>query len=164
MAQSMPPRFVVSSSRRFTSRLTPVECAHRLNQRFRPLVSPGRADQSGFWVATGLRTAILLRGTFTPLAGGLTRVDSWVELRPYLVWAWLAVTPLSVGVLIAGLIVARIPLFYLWPFIPVAALGGAINAYLSYRQAQRLRRFVQRELGHATDGGDLVETVGQCGR
>lgn len=149
MSQSMPPRFVISSSRRFSSRLTPVECAHRLNQRFRPLVSPGRADESGFWVATGLRTTILLRGTFTPIAGGLTRVDSWVELRPYLVWAWLAVAPLSVGVLIAGLVLARIPLFYLWPFILVAVLGGAINVYLSHGQAQRLRRFVQRELESA---------------
>ena len=146
MSQPMPFRFVVGSSLGFSTRITPAECAHRLNQRFRPLVSPGRADESGFWVATGLRTAILLRGTFTPIVGGLTRVDSWVELRPYLVWAWLALTPLGVGVLIGGFIVARVPLFYLWPFIFMAVLGGAINVYLSYRQAQRLRRFVQREL------------------
>src|SRR6266704_912985 len=100
MSRSVPPRFVIGSSGGFATSLTPADCAHRLNHSFRPVVRPGRADESGFWAATGLRTVILLRGTFTPRVGGLTQVDSWVELRPYLVWAWLAVTPLSVGVLI----------------------------------------------------------------
>jgi|GEM_PF-6539853 len=36
-------------------------------------------------------------------------VDYWVELRPYLIWAWILVRPTSLGALAAGFIAARLP-------------------------------------------------------
>jgi len=75
-----------------------------------------------------------------------TVVDYWIELKPYLVVTWLAVTPLSFGVVILGFILARVPLTYLWVFVIAAAIGIALNAYVSKRQAQWLVAFVRREL------------------
>jgi len=61
----------------------------------------------GFWAATGLRTVIRLRGTFSHAGNGLTAVDQWVELRPYLVWAWPVAALVGFDVLIAGFIAAH---------------------------------------------------------
>src|SRR5438132_5502052 len=99
--ESANRELVISSRRSFTTPLSPAECAHRLSQRFRPLVRPGRADEAGFWAASGLRTAIRLQGTFSPAGNGLTIVEYWVELRPYLVWAWPVAALAGFGVLIA---------------------------------------------------------------
>ncbi len=137
---------MIGSSHRFTTRLAPAECARRLTQCFRPLLRPGRADEFGFWTATGLRTVIRLRGNFTPAGNGATAVEYWVELRPYLFWAWLVVTPLSLAVLITGFIAAHLPLLWLWPFVPAAAFVVAITVFVSKRQAEWLAAFVQREL------------------
>jgi len=137
---------VISSRRSFTTRLSPAECARRLSQRFRPLVRPGRADETGFWTATGLRTAIHLRGTFSPAGNGLTVVDYWVELRPYLIWAWPVASLVGFGVLIAGLTAAHLPIWYVWPFLPAVAFVGGITVYISWRQFQTLQAVLRQEL------------------
>lgn len=146
MSHVMAPRLVIGSSHRLETRLSPNDCAQRLSERFRPLLSPGRADASGFWAATGLRSVIRMRGIFTPGENGLTFVDYWIELRPYTVLAWLTVTPLSLGVLIPGFILAHVPLIDLWPSVPAAALVIAVTVYMSERQAQWLAACVRREL------------------
>jgi hypothetical protein len=140
------PRLAIGSSHRFETRLSPNDCAQRLRQRFRPVLRPGRADASGFWAATGLRSVIRIRGVFAVADNGLTVVDYWIELKPYLVFAWLAVTPVSFGVVILGFILAHTPLTYLWVFVLAAAIGIALNVYMSKRQAQWLVAFVRREL------------------
>ncbi len=140
------PRLAIGSSHRFETRLSPDDCARRLRQRFRPVLRPGRADTSGFWAATGLRSVIRIRGVFEVTDNRLTVVDYWIELKPYLVFTWLAVMPVSFGVVILGFILARIPLTYLWVFVVVAAIGIALNVYISMRQAQWLVAFVRREL------------------
>jgi hypothetical protein len=137
---------VIFYRRSFTTRLSPTECARRLSQRFRPLVRPGRADEAGFWAATGLRTAIRLRGTFSPAGNGLTVVDYWLELRPYLVWVWPVATLVGFGALIAGFMAARLPIWYLWPFLPAMAFVGGITVYISRRQFQNLQAFLRQEL------------------
>ena len=103
-----------------------------------------------FRAAKGLRTAIRVRGTFTPAGNGLTSVDYWIEWKPIAVVALLISSPLSLGVLAAGFILAHIPLVYLWPFIPAVVLVIAANAYISERQAQWLAAFVRRELDTAS--------------
>jgi hypothetical protein len=77
---------------------------------------------------------------------GLTVIDYWIELKPYLVFAWLVVTPVSFGVVILGFILAHVPLTNLWVFVVAAAIGIALNGYISKRQAQWLVAFVLREL------------------
>jgi len=94
----------------------------------------------------GLRTAIRLRGTFSPAGNGLTVVDYWVELRPYLVWAWPAAALVGFGVLIAGFIAAHLPIRYLWPFLPAVAFVGGITVYISWRQFQTLQAVLRQEL------------------
>jgi hypothetical protein len=77
---------------------------------------------------------------------GLTVVEYWIELKPYLVFISLAVTPVSLSVVILGFILARIPLTDLWVFVLAAAIVIALNAYISKRQAQWLVAFTRREL------------------
>lgn len=77
---------------------------------------------------------------------GLTVVDYWIELKPYLVFTLFVVTPVSFGVVIVGFILAHIPLTDLWVFVVAAAIVIALNAYISNRQAQWLVAFVRREL------------------
>ena len=89
---------------------------------------------------------IRIRGTFTPALNGRTLVDYWIELKPYVVLAWLVTMPLGFGVLIAGFVLAHVPLADLWLFVPVAAVVIASSAYISRRQAQWLAAFVRREL------------------
>lgn len=76
----------------------------------------------------------------------MTVVDYWIELKPYLVLAWLIVTPVSFGIVVVGFILANIHLTYLWVFALAAAVGIALNVYISKRQAQWLVAFVRREL------------------
>jgi hypothetical protein len=142
----MAGRLAIGASHRFETRLSPHDCAERLGQRFHPLVRPGRADASGFWTATGLRTVIRIRGVFTLAENGLTSVDYWIELRPYLMVAWLVVTPVSFGILIVGFILAHVPLTDLWLFALAAVVLIAPTVYISKRQSQLLVAFVRHEL------------------
>jgi hypothetical protein len=89
---------------------------------------------------------IRIRGVFTLAENGRTFVDYWIELKPYLVLAWLLVTPVSFGILIVGFVLAHVPLTDLWLFVLAAAALIAPTVYVSKRQAQWLVAFVRREL------------------
>src|SRR5260370_39483231 len=101
------PRLAIGSSHRFETRLSPDDCARRLRQRFRPVLRPGRADTSGFLASTGLRSVIRIRGGFEGTDNRLTAVDYWIALKPYMVFTWLAVTPVSLAVVHLEIIIAR---------------------------------------------------------
>lgn len=78
-------------------------------------------------------------------------VDYWLELRPYLVTAWLVAAPIGFGVLIAGFLTAHLPIWYLWPFLPAVVLVGGLTVYISWRQFQNLQAFVRQELEGVLD-------------
>ena len=61
------------------------ECGRRLNSDRSAASYVGYADGSGFELSRYSRTAIRVRGSFTPLAVG-SRVSYRVELIPWIVW------------------------------------------------------------------------------
>jgi hypothetical protein len=160
LARVMSRQLVIGSPHRFETRLSPKDCALRLSRRFRPMLRSGRADASGFWTSTGLRTVIRIRGVFTPAENGLTVVDYWIELKPYVVLAWLVSTLAGAGIITLGLVLAHIPLTNLWVFVAAAALVIAPNIYVSTRQAQWLVAFVRREL----EASDSAAEAARLGR
>ncbi len=77
---------------------------------------------------------------------GLTVVDYWIELKPYLMLTWLVAMPVSFGVVVVGLLLAHLPLTDLWVFVPAAAVVIAPTVYISRRQAQWVVALLRREL------------------
>src|SRR5450759_2041735 len=83
----------------FETGLSAEDCAQRLKQRMRPLMLRGRADSSGFSLATGGRI-VRIRGTFGPAESGPTVVDFRIELIPATIFALVVATVVGIAVLV----------------------------------------------------------------
>lgn len=106
----------------------------------------GRVDTNGFRLTRYGRTAVRIRGRFTPTAEGC-RVDYRVELVPWMVWMLVASYLIGIPVLVGLAYVGYIPVSVLAWAALITVFGLGINAWYSERQARELRDHVVSALG-----------------
>ena len=126
--------------------LGPDECGARLQLAMRSLLSGSRADPSGFSLARAGRTAVRIRGTFAPEAGGGTLITYRTEFLPVALAGLAVAYPLGLLVLGAMVWLRYLNLSDLWPLVPITVLVGGLNVWYSDRQAQGLVAFVRHLL------------------
>ena len=87
------------------------------------------------------RTAVRIRGTFTPTATG-SRVDYRLELIPAVLWAVVLALLVSIPILVGMVWVGYIPWQTLALTFVIATGVLALNGWVSEWQARRLRDHV----------------------
>ena len=128
------------------TRLSADECRQRLQDPMRSFLSGSRIDTSGFRLAKAGRTAVRIRGTFTPGSGGGTLVAYRLEFLPAALIGLAIAYPVSLLGL-GGMVWLRyLNVSDLWPLIPITVVGGGINLWFSDRQARWLLDFVRKAL------------------
>src|SRR5438270_8906907 len=90
---------LIGSTASFEAPFTPVECGRRLDQDRSASSYVGHTGPSGFQLARYGRTAVRIRGTFTPSAIGC-EVHYTVEFIPAMLWLLVGAFALSIPVLI----------------------------------------------------------------
>jgi len=136
---------VIGSWGAFETRMPAEECGRRLNSDRSAASYVGYADGSGFELSRYGRTAVRVRGSFTPLAVG-SRVSYRVELIPWMVWT--LIVSYVVGIPILAMLALRglLPTSVLIWLVVITAIVLPINVWFSERQAQRLRDYVKAVL------------------
>lgn len=128
---------LIGSSGRYEAAYPPAECGRRLNDDRSSGSYTGRADGDGFQLAIYGRTAVRIRGAFTPTATG-SQVDYRVEIIPGVLWALVLVLAVSIPILIGAVWVGYIPWQTLALAFAIATATLAVNGWFSERQARRL--------------------------
>jgi hypothetical protein len=128
------------------TRLSEDECRQRLQDEMRSFLLGSRVDMSGFRLAKAGRTAVRIRGTFTPRAGGGTLVAYRVELLPAALIGLAIAYPLGLLVIGGMLWLRFLNLIDVWPLVPITVVVGGLNLWFSDRQARRLVDFVCNQL------------------
>ena len=135
------PWMLIGSTGRFEAPFTPVECGRRLDQDQNASSYLGHADASGFQLARSGKTAVRIRGTFTPSAMGC-EVGYRVEFIPAMLWLLVGAFALSIPVLIVLIWLGYFPTTGLaWLFATVAIVLP-LNLWFSERQAGWLKDYV----------------------
>jgi hypothetical protein len=136
---------LIGTSGRFETHSSPDECAERLRQNLRRFSISSHADRTRFGLAKRGRTMIRIVGAVDARAGGST-VGYKIEFMP------------AALVALGTSAVASIPIFIAWSLLgyPVApillllivaiVLTGALNFWISERQARWLRDYVTSTL------------------
>ena len=136
---------LIGSSGRFKTHFSPDECAQLLRQNLTRFSISSHADRTRFGLAKRGRTMIRMVGTFGAREGGST-VDYKIEFMPA------ALLALAVSAL------AAVPIFVVWSLLGYSAIPillllvvaivitGAINFWISERQARWLRDYVTSTL------------------
>jgi len=128
---------LIGSSGRFEAPFLPEECGRRLNDDRFSGSYVRRADGAGFQLAIDGRTAVRIRGAFTPTGTG-SRVDYRVEFIPGVLWALMVALVVSIPIFVGMVWVGYIPWQTLALAFAIATATLALNAWLSERQARRL--------------------------
>jgi hypothetical protein len=89
---------VIGSSGAFETGIPAEECGRRLNFDRSAAPYVGYADGLGFELSRNGRTAVRVRGSFTPLAVG-TRVSYHIEVIPWMVWTLLVSYVVGISIL-----------------------------------------------------------------
>ena len=138
-------RLVIGSSGNFETHFPAEQCAQRLNADPSAPAYTGHVERSGFELARYGRTAVRIRGSFTPSALG-TRVNFRVEFIPWILWAlaasYIVGVPLLIGLALRGLV----PASTLALAAVITAVGLPINFWLSELQARKLKDHVTTAL------------------
>jgi hypothetical protein len=132
---------LIGSSGHYDAPFPPGECVRRLDHARDSGAFVGRVDDAGFQLATYGRTAVRIRGTFTPTATG-SRVDYRIELIPGVLWAVVLALMVSIPVLVGMVWVGYIPWQTLALAFVIATAVLALNGWVSEWQARRLRDHV----------------------
>lgn len=140
---------VIGSSGRFETHFPPDECGQQLNQDRSADSYVGFADVTGFQLAKYGRTAVRIRGMFTPLGAG-SGVEYRVEFIPWMIWALVLAFVVSTPALIVLVWLGYVPVSALAWLVVIVPLTLAVNLWFSERQAQSLRGYVASVLDART--------------
>jgi hypothetical protein len=132
---------LIGSSGRFEAHFTPVECGRRLNQDRNASSHVGHADVSGFQLARYGRTAVRIRGTFTPSTIGC-EVRYRVEFIPAMLWALVAAFAVSIPVLMILIWLGYVPMSTLALLFAIVVVVLPLNLWFSERQAGWLKDYL----------------------
>lgn len=137
---------LIGKSGSMITALSPDQCGERLRNVMRKFLWGSRADASGFKLARGSRTVIRIRGAFAPQQAGGTLVTYRIEPLPVAVVSLAVAFPLSLVVIISMLVLTHQSLSILLWLVPIVAIVGAANVWISDIQARRLIRILKSEL------------------
>ena len=129
---------LIGSSGHYDAPFPPGECVRRLNHARDSGTFVGRANSDGFQLVIYGRTAVRIRGVFTPTATG-SLVDYRIELIPGVLWAVVLALAVSIPILVGMVWVGYIPWQTLALAFVIATAVLALNGWVSEWQARRLR-------------------------
>ncbi len=132
---------LIGTSGELKTGFPPEECGRRLSQdRFADSYI-GHANGSGFQLAKYGRTAVRIRGTFTPSGAG-SEVDYRLEFIPAMLWALVLAYAIGIPVVVVLIWLHYIPLSTLGLVVVITVVLLPINVWFSERQAESLRKYV----------------------
>jgi hypothetical protein len=129
---------LIGSSGHYDAPFPPGECVRRLNDARDSGTFVGRADGAGFQLVIYGRTAVRIRGVFTPTATG-SRVDYRIDLIPEVLWAVVLALAVSIPILVGMAWVGYVSWQTLAFAFVIATAVLALNGWVSEWQARRLR-------------------------
>jgi hypothetical protein len=132
---------VIGSSGRFDTGFPPNECGQRLNSDRSASSYVGHADGFGFQLAKYGRTAVRIRGTFTPHGAG-SQVHYQIEFIPAILW-WLALAfTIGIPLLLAMAWLHHVSASTLIFALVIVGVVLPINIWFSEQQANWLKDYV----------------------
>jgi hypothetical protein len=143
---------VIGSSGRFETRFPPNECGQRLNNDRSASSYVGQADGFGFQLTKYGRTAVSIRGTFTPHSAG-SQVHYRIDFIPAILWSLVLALAIGIPLLLAMVWLRYVSVSALIVALVIVAVVLPLNIWFSERQANRLKDYVTGVLDVRVDCG-----------